>query len=738
MHAVKNLLTSLARPLGSLLICLIFLLHASGHWNVSLLNRLEQIAYDIRINLTLPGKGDPKILIIDIDEDSLREIGQYPWPRDYIAELLYLLFAEYGVSAMGFDIVFAEPDRQGASQALQELIQQKPELADTLKPLLAELNGDRRLAEVLAQTPAVLGFYMDRIQETQTPSVGQLPPPLTLESPVNPEHFPIPEAQRFSANQPVLQEEALAAGFFDNPLVDSDGVFRQVPMLQRYQGQYYPSLSLAVVRSLLGMPPVELIVSGEGGNAALEALNVGGFRIPVDNRTGALVPYYGGRGTFEYISVIDVFRQTVAKEKLEGAIVLLGTSAPGLLDLRTTPVGSVYPGVEIHANLIAGMLHQSFRHRPTYTQGGELLLLAGIGLLLTLLLPRLSPLMILVITALLFSGIWYGNLLLWNQYLWVFPLATPLLMSALIIAYQLAYGYLIESRGKRKLTRLFGQYVPPELVDEMNHNPEQISLQGENREMTVLFSDVRSFTSISEGLPPEELTRLMNAFLTPMTGVIHSHRGTIDKYIGDAVMAFWGAPLDDPLHAHHAVQAGLEMVRKLQTLAPEFRKNGWPELRIGIGINTGPMNVGNMGSEFRMAYTVLGDAVNLGSRLEGLTKQYGVAILVSEITANAADKYLYRELDRVRVKGKEQPVAIFEPIALKDEISAETREQLKRYHQALEHYRKQQWDLAEPLFKRLQQEEDQLLYRIYLQRIERYRQTPPPADWDGVFIHLSK
>ncbi|MFG1491225.1 CHASE2 domain-containing protein, partial [Oceanospirillum sp. HFRX-1_2] len=274
------------------------------------------------------------------------------------------------------------------------------------------------------------------------------------------------------------------------------------------------------------MPPVEFIMSGDDSNPILEALDVGGFRIPVDNQTGALVPYYGGRGTFEYISVIDVFKQTVPKEKLEGAIVLLGASAPGLLDLRTTPVQSVYPGVEVHANLIAGILHQSFKHQPTYTIGGEILVLTFLGLLLTFALPKLNPLPILIGSSLIFTGIWYGNLMLWTDYKWVFPLATPVLLSALIIAYQLAYGYLVESRGKRQLTRLFGQYVPPELVDEMNDDPASISLEGESRDMTVLFSDVRGFTTISEGLNPEELTRLMNAFLTPMTGVIHEYRGT--------------------------------------------------------------------------------------------------------------------------------------------------------------------------------------------------------------------
>ncbi|OPX56696.1 hypothetical protein BTE48_02065 [Oceanospirillum multiglobuliferum] len=738
MPAFKKLLRRLIRPLGGLAIMTLFIFHASGYWSISFINRLEQIAYDLRINLTLPKTGDPQVLIIDIDEASLREIGQYPWPREYVAELLYILFAEYEISTLGFDIVFAEPDRRGATEALEKMLEQRPELAPTLRPLMAEMDGDKQLAEILAQTSAITGFYLDRESEEKVPSVGNLPKPLELISRIPPSYFPIPQAKRFSGNQPILQNNAISGGFFDNPLVDADGVFRRVPMMQEYKGQYYQSLSLGVIRSVLGMPPVELIISGDESNPILEGLNVGGFKIPVDNQSGVLVPYYGGRGTFEYVSVIDVFRQTVPKEKLQGAIVLLGASAPGLLDLRTTPVQSVYPGVEVHANLIAGILHQSFKQQPTYTVGAELLLLLFLGLLLTFSLSRLSPMLILVVSTIVVAGVWYGNMLLWIDYQWVFPLASPLLMVILIVGYQLAYGYLVESKGKRELSKLFGQYIPPELVDEMNIDPSSITLEGESRDMTVLFSDVRGFTTISEGLNPEELTRLMNAFLTPMTGVIHDYRGTIDKYMGDAIMAFWGAPLKDEQHASHAVKAALKMVQVMHELGPEFKKRGWPELKIGVGLNTGMMNVGNMGSEFRMAYTVLGDAVNLGSRLEGLTKQYGVDLMVSETTADAAPEYLYRQLDLVRVKGKHEPVAIFEPIGLKTEIDEKLEDKVSLFHTALEHFRKQERGHAERLLDALKSDEDHLLYSVYLERIQLYRDTPPGDNWDGVFTHTSK
>jgi adenylate cyclase len=303
----------------------------------------------------------------------------------------------------------------------------------------------------------------------------------------------------------------------------------------------------------------------------------------------------------------------------------------------------------------------------------------------------------------------------------------------------MSYGYFIETRGKRQLTSLFGQYVPPELVDEMARDPEKYSLEAESREMTVLFSDVRGFTSISEGLEPRQLSELMNQLLTPMTQVIHLQRGTIDKYMGDAIMAFWGAPVPDPDHAANAVTAALQMMAKLGEINASFRQRRWPEIHIGVGINTGTMNVGNMGSEFRMAYTVLGDAVNLGSRLEGLTKGYGVGIIVSESTAKAAPQFAYRELDVVRVKGKDKPVAIFQPLGPLSSMDARMRDEIKLYRQALKYYRAQEWDMAELQFLNLAKgSSSPQLYSMYAERVAHFRREPPPANWDGVFTHTSK
>jgi len=420
---------------------------------------------------------------------------------------------------------------------------------------------------------------------------------------------------------------------------------------------------------------------------------------------------------------------------------LVGTTAPGLLDLRSTPVQNVYPGVEIHANIISGILNQNIKHQPAYTLGYVFLLLVLIGLIMSSLLPKISPLHTSLLTLTVATAITTISFYAWNHWNLVLPMATPLLLTLSLFILHMSYGFFVESRSKRQLARLFGQYIPPELVDEMDQHldDEMVSLEGQNREMSVLFTDVRGFTAISEQLEPKELTRFMNAFLTPMTRTIHKHRGTIDKYMGDAIMAFWGAPLKDNQHTEHALAAAMEMVEILEQLQTQFKANGWPEIKIGIGLNSGPMSVGNMGSEFRMAYTVLGDAVNLSSRLEGLTKIYGVNIIVSDTVRYSVRSHLYRKLDHVRVKGKQQPLAIYEPLGQKEQVRNSIKSELSRYHKALRLYQRQRWDLAEREFFALtQQNPECYVYTLYLDRVIYFKTHPPAADWDGVFTHHQK
>jgi adenylate cyclase len=300
--------------------------------------------------------------------------------------------------------------------------------------------------------------------------------------------------------------------------------------------------------------------------------------------------------------------------------------------------------------------------------------------------------------------------------------------------------YLLERNQKQQIAKTFGQYIPPELVDEMNKSGQPFTVGGESRDMTVMFSDVRGFTTISEGFTPQELTVLMNVFLSRMTNVIQAHRGTIDKYMGDAIMAFWGAPMDDADHAKHAITAALEMVRVMEgPLKEEFISRGWKPIKFGIGLNTGSMTVGNMGSDFRMAYTAMGDAVNLGSRIESLTKQYGVALMISEYTQGAVPGLISRELDMVRVKGKDTPVKLFEPLGFDGDVDADTLARIAHHHGALHLFREQKWDGAAATFEMLAAEEpDRLIYKVYLDRIAHFREESPGADWDGVYTHKEK
>lgn len=495
-----------------------------------------------------------------------------------------------------------------------------------------------------------------------------------------------------------------------------------------------------MVRELVGPAEIALITGeAKGDYARVEHIAIGeAIRVPVDNELNALVPFRGGAGSFTYVSAADVISRALDPQVLADKIILIGTTAPGLVDLRATPVSTVLPGVEVHANLISGMLDESIKSNPPYMTGIELALVVTAGLILAMLLPRLSPLHATALSTAMIAAVVVGNWYAWLELNLVLPIASGVLLLVLLYGLNMSLGYVVETQSKKLITDLFGQYVPPDLVKEMSQGPARFTLEGESREMTVLFCDVRGFTTISEGMEPRQLTQLMNEFLTPLTLVIYKHRGTIDKYIGDCVMAFWGAPLPAPNHATLAVQAALKMTEAMTVLAPKFKARGWPELAIGIGLNTGRMSVGNMGSEVRVAYTVMGDAVNLASRLEGITKQYGVDILVGEDTRKQVEGVVFREIDRVLVKGKREPITIYEPLCLETE-SPRAREELAHWHEALAAYRMRDWSTATSLLDGLTQAAPATkLYAVYRERVAHLSQLPPQDRWDGVFAFKSK
>lgn len=741
-------LQRLVRLVFSALILFILLIDTSGIYKYPFIKQLENWTYDARLNFTLPDSIDDRVVIVDIDENSLAQVGRWPWGRDKLATIVDNLFNHYQADVVSFDIVFAEKDSSSGLEKFEQLantsLKDDDQYQQALEQIRPSLMHDEIFANSLKGKNVVLGYYFKtRLQEGETGITGLLPPALTKMDAQWSERLPISKAVGFGGNLEILQASAKSGGYFDNPFVDADGVFRRVPLVQSFEGYLFASLALATAQSHLGASGVELVVETDGSRGgkeyyALETVNLRNYRIPVDANGAVFVPYRGRKGSFPYIPAHEVLNLETDPLALKDKVVLVGTSAPGLLDLRSTPVQNIYPGVEVHANIVSGILDDRIKHKPAWTIGYEFVLLVVIAVSMALLLPLLSPLLAAVGTVGLTGVVLAGNFVAWNSNL-ILPLASPLLLILLLFMLHMSYGFFIESRGKRQLAHLFGHYIPPELVDEMSESPEQYSLEGENREMTVLFSDVRGFTSISEGMDPKQLTQLMNALLTPMTRVIHKNRGTIDKYMGDAIMSFWGAPLADSEHARHALYAAMEMMDELKIMQEDFKQKGWPAVNIGIGLNTGDMNVGNMGSEFRMAYTVLGDAVNLGSRLEGLTKEYGVNIIVSETTKNAIPEFVFRELDLVRVKGKTEPVAIFEPIGHKNDLEKSTSSELTAYKKALMNFRAQSWDKAELDFFNLNRANPQRkLYQVYQNRIAVYRSEPPGENWDGVFIHTTK
>ncbi|MCH9670646.1 MAG: adenylate/guanylate cyclase domain-containing protein, partial [Gammaproteobacteria bacterium] len=712
----------------SLLVLLAFLAHVAGWVTLGPLRHLENLSYDYRLRMTAPRDVDPRVVVIDIDEKSLAAEGRWPWSRNRLADLVDQLFDTYDISVLGFDVVFAEADTSSGLDVLERLAQgelkHNADFLSELDGVRRDLQYDRRFAESLRDRKVVLGyFFEEKVGDGAQRLVGKLPAPSFPAGKFTGRAIDFFDAAGVTANLGELQDAAFDAGFFSiGSLHGADDLIRKVPMLWQYDGAYYESLSLAMVRAYLGVSELQPgFPPGEESSAAygaLEWLWVGDRKVPVDQSVQALIPYRGPQGSFEYISATDVLTGKVSADALKGKIALVGSSAGGLLDLRATPWSPAYPGVEIHANLIAGVLDGALKENPHYTLGGEFVLLILCGLLMTLLMPLLSPLWALLTTLTLLCGVTAVNLWIWTSLNLVFGLASGLMLIVAIFVVNVVYGYFIEARGRRQLAGRFGQYIPMTLVEEMSDNPSVYSMEGESREMTVLFTDVRGFTTISEGLEPKELTELMNSFLTPMTEIIHDYRGTIDKYMGDAIMCFWGAPVRDPDHARNALAAGLAMNERLHALQPEFAQRGWPEIKIGVGINTGEMCVGNMGSNFRMAYTVLGDAVNLASRLEGLTKGYGVQAIVSETTKQQLPDFAFRELDRVRVKGKDQPVTIYEPLGLKCDLVKNRKEELALYARALSLYRSQQWDLAELQFLNLGKlAVESSLYQLYAERI---------------------
>ncbi len=705
----------------------------------STLGRFENISYDLQLRTKVftqaPITNSP-VVIVDIDDDSLSKEGRWPWSRSKLADLVQHLKAD-GAVVLAFDILFAEKEDNIVSSMLDKLEKQSLktiELDSLLKKIEPLFDEDKKLADSLKDIDVTLGITFIPRNSTQ----GTISPPLlTLRTPTE-KHLGFVSMPGYISNIKELQLTAKNSAFI-NVFPDPDGVIRRVPLFIRYQDGLYPSLALDAVHLFL-FAPVNWVTGKYNDSTRLEGIQVGDHLIPTDTNAQAMIPFVGPSYTLPFFSATQILHDKIPTNALQGKIVFVGSSATGLGDIHATAIQSVYPGIEVQASIAYGILTNSFSFRPEWALGAEVFLTLTLGLLWVFILPYFGPRMLGVLIIFIPAMLIFINNWVWNKTGLIIIILIPILLPIIIAIINILYGYLFETRRREQIKEMFGQYVPEKHIDQMlKTSGKNYGLLGEDREMTVLFADIRSFTTISEPLSATQLKDLLNAFFTPMTEIIFTHHGTIDKYVGDMIMAFWGAPLKDELHAQHAITAALEMQIAVKKLHAEFALRDWPEINIGIGLNTGIMSVGDMGSKFRRNYTVLGDAVNLASRAEGLTKFYGVNLIVTQNTQQGQKDFVFRQLDKVKVKGKKTGVAIYEAICKHEELTPTLKQELDLSQQALDYYFLQQWQQAEEIFIQLSMlHPETKLYTLYLNRITNFKLNSPPAEWDGVFIHTSK
>lgn len=689
-------------------------------------------------------KGNENIIIIDIDEKSLKELGQWPWSRDKVAHLLQNL-SEYGVGIVGLDVVFAEPDNSSPKKVFQKMGLKSDDVIDY----------DDVLGDTIAQTPTIVGYVFALNDDGIAPEGRPKSSAVIIEQ-NKPENSYLIKPHRAILNVSQIQKNAYSNGYF-NTVPDSDGIVRSIPLVMEYNGVIYPSLSLEMMRLVLEQTKITLQYDERG----ISQILLGELAIPTDFYGRMLVNYRGPQNSYRYISASDIYYKRVDALHVEGKIALLGTSAAGLLDLRSTPFDSVYAGVEVHANALDNILNKEFISKPIWAVGVDLLSIGLIVLITFALLLVPSALASFAILVVLNASV-IGT----HYYLMVYEgilLNTILVLFALNVLFVLgqAINYFLEIKQKEMIKGKFASKVSPAVMNDILSSEGDV-LEGKEREITVFFSDVRNFTNISEAMGnPKKLIALMNTYMDPMTEIIIKSGGTVDKFIGDAIMAYWNAPTDVENHADKAVSASLEQLHRLKELNasirqnPEFEsvvtmadKKGVPVIDIGIGLNTGVAIVGEMGSSGRSDYTVIGDPINLGSRLESLCKYYNSKLNISHFTkAQLKGEYILRFLDLVTVKGKSEPVEIWQvhdfldAPDLLDGVSKEILlEELEEYHRAIALYKNASFKEALLLFEALNAlptKTNQAIYALYCERCEHYIEYPP-TEFNGVFVHATK
>lgn len=711
-------------------------LESLRYWNFDLYQQMQPREPD-------PEKMDAQVVIIDIDDESLEMFGQWPWPRNVLGNLIQNATA-MGAGVVGFDVVFAEPDRMSPGVIAQTV----PGLSEEAKEHLIQLPSNEEIfAGVIGKRPVVLG-QVGINRETGLEDLPRKVGFAAMNGDPKPFLYHYPGVIR---NLKELEDKAPGIGLF-SVQPDADGTYRRVQLVARIAEQIYPALSLEMLRVALGSADDYLIKNWPDGGikSVVIKTHAGGYEIPTD-RQGRVWVHFAKYDIAPpmYISAKDILMGNMAvRPYLAGRLAIVGTSAIGLKDIRATPVNGNLPGVEIHAQVLETVLSKSYLTRPDGAVMAEIGLMVLGAVLMIVLVPRLNAAWtFLLATALVGGMIGYG----WYEYTENRALVDAAYPSLVLFLHFVALSYLNYMREEKERAAVrdaFSHYVSPALLQELADNPDKLKLGGETKDITLLFSDIRGFTTISEQFDAEGLTRFINKFLTPMTNVILKHRGTIDKYMGDAIMAFWNAPLDVEEHPKHACRAALEMQQAVKDLNVALEEQAKEEgrkhipIKVGAGLNTGDCCVGNMGSDQRFDYSALGDHVNLAARLEGQSKTYGVEIVIGDNTNRLLnDEFATIEIDSIMVKGKTEPVTIFALLGDETVRADATFEKIRAHNRTmLETYRSQQWDKAEAELKEIEALDPGLAgyCALYHGRIAEYRENPPPADWDGVFIATSK
>ena len=679
------------------------------------------------------------VTIIDIDEKSLAKYGQWPWPRTRIADMVINL-SRLGAAAIALDVLFPEPDRLNPDAVADTMRY----LDDATRSRLRTLpSNDQILADAIKRARVVLG-------ET---GIAEVNPDLDKTFPVTGIAMLGEDPQPFMFDFPGLLrnvkplEEAAAGRGLLTIRTERDGIVRRVPMMLLAQGAMMPSLSFEILRVVTGTPTI--IVKSEA--AGIKSVGVRGFEVPTD-RNGQLWVHFARQDPSIYVSAADVLDNNIPVDKVDHKLVLIGTSAVGLNDIKTTPVSSAMPGVEIHAQVLEAALTKSLLSRPNSIIVVELLAAIVLGILVIIFAPMFGPVALVAIGALFATLVIGTSWYFYSQQRLLIDLTYPLLSTTAVYLTLIFSSFVREQRQRKQVRGQFAQYMSPVLVEQLAQSPERLVLGGEEREMTIMFSDVRGFTTISESYKhdPQGLTALMNRFLTPLTNAILARKGYIDKYMGDAIMAFWNAPLDDNQHELNACEAAIDMLERIDELNKlrehEAQDGGhaYFPLNVGVGLNTGIGVVGNMGSDLKFNYSVLGDSVNLASRLEGQSKEYGFPIIVGSKTALAVkEKFAILELDFIMVKGKKEPEVIYAIAGREDTAQSGRFQRLRNLTiEMLACYRSRDWVGALEAIERGRKTDDahslELLYNLYEARIRDYQENPPPEDWNGAFALLTK